>query len=91
MAITKILIVEDEILIAREMQSHLHEMGHEVVGIALDSDTALKQVAETLPDLMLMDINLPGALDGIAIAAKVRDHFQIPVVYVTALSGAENS
>ncbi|UBF28338.1 response regulator transcription factor [Kovacikia minuta CCNUW1] len=84
MAHARILIVEDEILVAREIESHLHDMAHAVVGIAIDSGSALLQVAETVPDLVLMDIKLPGEQDGIAIAGEIRDLYQIPVIYITA-------
>lgn len=84
MEMARILIVEDEILVAREMETHLHEMQYEVVGIAVDAETVLQQVAATQPDLVLIDINLPGEQDGIAIANQIRCRFQIPIVYVTA-------
>lgn len=84
MEIARILIVEDEILVAREMATYLHEMQHEVVGIAIDAETVLQRVAATQPDLVLIDINLPGEQDGIALANEIRCRFQIPIVYVTA-------
>jgi YesN/AraC family two-component response regulator len=80
----RILIVEDEILVVREIESHLNAMAYQVVGFALDADTALHQIAATVPDLVLMDINLQGELDGIAAAGEIHDRFQIPVIYVTA-------
>lgn len=84
MASGRILIVEDEILVAREIESHLIEMEYEVVGIAIDATTALQQIAETAPDLVLMDINLQGEQHGITLAKQVRDRFQIPLIYITA-------
>lgn len=80
----RILIVEDEILVAREIESHLGAMGYSVVGIEIAADGVLAQVAEALPDLVLMDINLSGTQDGIALAGEIRDRFQIPIVYITA-------
>ncbi len=85
----RILIVEDEILVAREIESHLSEMEYEVVGIAIDPATVLQQIAETTPDLILMDINLHGEQHGITIAQEVRDRFQIPIIYITAYADSD--
>lgn len=81
---TRILIVEDEILVAREIEDILQDLGYEVVAMAQDGETALQQVADTYPDLVLMDIVMPGAQDGIETADQIRSRFQIPVVYLTA-------
>ncbi|WP_339383282.1 hybrid sensor histidine kinase/response regulator [Oculatella sp. LEGE 06141] len=84
MANTRILIVEDEILIAREIEGCLQELGYSVVGIAADSETALQRIMETHPDLVLVDIVIQGEQDGVALAKQVRDRYQLPVVYLTA-------
>ncbi|AFY35803.1 response regulator transcription factor [Calothrix sp. PCC 7507] len=84
MASARMLIVEDEILVAREIESHLHRMGYEVVGIAVTTNTVVQQVTESMPDLVLMDINLQGSQDGIKLAEEIGDRFQIPVIYITA-------
>lgn len=84
MTSTRILIVEDEILIASEIKDHLSELGYTVVGVAADAETALQRVAETIPHLVLMDIAIQGEQDGIAVAAQIHDRFQIPVIYLTA-------
>lgn len=81
---TRILIVEDEILIANEIQDHLRELGYSVVGIAADAETALQRITETQPNLVLMDIAIQGEQDGIAVAAQIHDRFPIPVIYLTA-------
>jgi len=86
MANARILVVEDEILVARELQSYLQRLEYEVVGIAVRASTVMQQVTETIPDLVLMDINLQGNQDGIELAGEIRDRFQIPVVYITAYS-----
>ncbi|MBW4471338.1 MAG: response regulator transcription factor [Stenomitos rutilans HA7619-LM2] len=86
MAGTRILIVEDEIMVAREIESHLTQMSYEVVGIAVKARTVMQQVAETMPDLVLMDINLQGTQDGVQAASAIRDRFQTPVIYITAYS-----
>lgn len=85
----KILITEDEVLIAREIEMTLQEMGYVVAGIASDGQTALEQVAKTKPDLVLMDIVIPGDVDGIETADQIRVRFQIPVVFLTAYADAD--
>ncbi|MBI4783964.1 MAG: response regulator [Oscillatoriophycideae cyanobacterium NC_groundwater_1537_Pr4_S-0.65um_50_18] len=84
MKTVRVVIVEDEILIAREIEGCLNELGYNVVGIAADADAALQQIAETQPDLALIDIVIQGEQDGIALAKQVRDRYQIPVIYLTA-------
>ncbi|MHC5747284.1 MAG: hybrid sensor histidine kinase/response regulator [Nostoc sp.] len=81
---TRIFVVEDEILVAREIEGHLQKLGYHVVGIAASAETAVKQIAELQPNLVLVDIVLKGEQDGIAVAQEVRDRFQIPVIYLTA-------
>ncbi|MEH1939838.1 MAG: ATP-binding protein [Nostoc sp.] len=84
MADTRIFVVEDEILVAREIEGSLQKLGYHVVGIAASAETALKEIAEVQPDLILVDIVLKGEQDGIAVAEQVRDRFHIPVIYLTA-------
>jgi signal transduction histidine kinase len=84
MATTKILIVEDEILIAREIEESLVQLGYYVVGITGHAETALQKVSETQPDLVLMDIVIQGEQDGVEVAGQIYDRFRIPVVYLTA-------
>lgn len=80
----KILIVEDEALIALEIEKRLRHLGHEVCGIASCDAAALKLAAEHRPDLLLMDIRLVGGMDGIEVAAMIRERLAIPTVYLTA-------
>lgn len=82
----KLLIVEDEFSIALDMQMRLEKMHYEVMGICSSYEEALVSLAENLPDLVLMDINLNKEKSGIDIAEKVYKNFQIPVVFVTAFS-----
>lgn len=84
MAKTKILIVEDEILIARELEARLSGLGYTVVSIALSGEEAIRSAVELRPDLVLMDIVLQGTMDGIAAANEIRTRLDIPIVYVTA-------
>ena len=80
----QILVVEDEGLIAADIQNRLKRLGYSVPAIAHSSNDAL-QCARSMPfDLVLMDIHLKGKPDGIATAHKLRAEFDLPVVYVTA-------
>ncbi|MBC2694847.1 MAG: response regulator [Desulfobacteraceae bacterium] len=84
MSNSQILIVEDEGIIAKNIQSALNRSGYSVVGIASSGEEAIKKAMEIHPDLVLMDIVLDGAMDGVEAAEYIRDHFDIPVVYLAA-------
>jgi diguanylate cyclase (GGDEF)-like protein len=81
---TRILIVEDESLVARDIQAMILNLGFAVAGVAPSGEQALKKVDDSPPDLVLMDIVLKGQLDGIATAAAIRSRRDIPVIYLTA-------
>lgn len=80
----KIVIVEDEGLIAADLESRLKSAGYQVPGMADSAQPALKLIRESSPDLVLMDIRLKGEQDGIQVAEVVREQLDIPVVYLTA-------
>ncbi|MCE5215299.1 MAG: PAS domain S-box protein [Methanobacterium sp.] len=80
----KILIVEDELIEAMNFEQSLTSFDYEVVGIASTGDEALKMVADLEPDLVLMDIVLKGEMDGIEAAAKIKEEFNTPLIYLTA-------
>ncbi|MEB3278116.1 MAG: ATP-binding protein [Lyngbya sp.] len=80
----KILIVEDELLIAKGLARKLQKLGYTVVDIVSSGEKALEQVAETQPDLVLMDIVIKGDMDGIETAELIHERYNIPVIYVTA-------
>src|SRR5579872_2896157 len=80
----KILIVEDEGIIADNIASRLRKSGYHVAGIADSAEAALARVPETKPDLVLMDIHIKGAIDGIETTKKLRESFDVPVIYLTA-------
>lgn len=84
MTATRILIIEDEILVARDLEQQLTALGYQAVGIAATGARALQLVAESQPHLILMDIRLQGALDGIATAEQIRQRHLLPVIYLTA-------
>lgn len=79
-----ILVVEDEGVVALEIQSRLEKAGYTVGAVAHDGETAVAKAGETRPDLILMDIRLKGVMDGIAAAGQIRERFGLPVVYLTA-------
>jgi signal transduction histidine kinase len=80
----KILIVEDELIAAESLALDLKRLGYEVIGIVNKGEKAITLVAETKPDLILMDIMLKGAMDGITAAEKIYQTWSIPIVYLTA-------
>lgn len=85
MKMYKILIVEDEGIVAIDLKNRLTRMGYLVVGIANKGDQAISIAQEMLPDLVLMDIRLQGELDGIETAAQISSRFGILVVYLSAM------
>jgi len=80
----KILIVEDDLIVARDIAQQLSRIGHVVVGTTARGEDAVRLALDTLPDLVLMDIRLDGDMDGIEAAQGIRDRAQVPVVYLTA-------
>ncbi|MCG2736691.1 MAG: response regulator [Candidatus Methanoperedenaceae archaeon] len=81
---TSILVVEDEIIIAEDIQRKLKKMGYDVTAIVSSGEEAIKKVKENIPDLILMDIVIYGEMDGIETAGQINSLFDIPVVYLTA-------
>ncbi|MFT4677487.1 MAG: CheY-like chemotaxis protein, partial [Candidatus Azotimanducaceae bacterium] len=81
----KILIIEDEALVARELRSRLIRMGCEVVGIAYGRE-AIELAKRTQPDLLLTDIHLKDGEDGIEMARTIQAERDVPVVFLTAYS-----
>ncbi|WP_445173583.1 putative bifunctional diguanylate cyclase/phosphodiesterase [Microcoleus sp.] len=80
----KILIVEDESIIAEDISDSLISLGYRISGRVYSGEEAIEAAAKCRPDLVLMDVNLQGEIDGITAAAEIRSRFQIPVVYLTA-------
>ena len=89
MAQTKILVVEDESIIARGIAETLRYFGYEVTAIASSGEEAVKKVVEQQPDLVLMDIVLKGSMDGIETTAAIQARCDIPFVYLSAYSDTE--
>jgi len=80
----KILIVEDENIVAKDIQNTLKSLGYLVTGVVASGEEAIPKVEETRPDLVLMDIMLRGYQDGVEAAQKILALYNIPVIYLTA-------
>ncbi len=86
---TKILIVEDETIVAKNIERHLINAGYKVVGFASTADEAIRKSQSEKPDLVLMDIKLKGRLDGIEAADKIHDLLHLPVIFLTSYTDDE--
>ncbi len=84
MSKTKILVVEDEIIIGMEIADRLKSMGYDVLRIVSNGNDAIKTANNEKPDLILMDIMIQGNIDGIETATQIRSTLDIPVIYLTA-------
>jgi PAS domain S-box-containing protein len=82
----RILIVEDEAIVAMDIEDRLAGMGYELAGRAASGEHALALVESQHPNLVLMDIRLQGAMDGVTAAEEIRHRFHLPVIFVTAYS-----
>ena len=80
----QILIVEDERIVAKDIEYSLKTLGYKVTGIASSGEKAIQKAKDARPDLVLMDIRLKGTMDGIEAAHRLREEHSIPVVYLTA-------
>jgi PAS domain S-box-containing protein len=84
MSDTRILVVEDELIVAADIKVRLGLLGYQVVGMCASGEKALLLAEAMQPSLVMMDIRLQGALDGIATAQRLKERFQVPVVFLTA-------
>ncbi|HLA62313.1 MAG TPA: response regulator, partial [Nitrospiraceae bacterium] len=86
MSRTRILIVEDEPIVSRDIQQTIVSFGYEVAATASSGEEAVKKAAEWTPDLVLMDIVLKGNMDGVEAAACIQAQRKVHVVYISAHS-----
>ncbi|WP_207460507.1 response regulator [Azospirillum sp. SYSU D00513] len=84
MIAARILIVEDDRIVARDIQQQLQRMGHSVAGMAANGEDAIRLAGSSRPDLVLMDIRLEGEMDGIEAARRIRATHHIPIIFLTA-------
>lgn len=82
----RILIVEDERIVAFNLQQRLIHMGYDVPAVAASGTESLSLIEKTHPDLVLMDIHIEGAMDGIEVASELKKNHSVPVIYLTAYS-----
>lgn len=81
-----ILIVEDEIIVATDIQIVLNKLGYKECSIASGGKDAIVKITENKPDLIIMDIRLKDEMDGIEAAERIQKNFYIPIIYISALS-----
>jgi PAS domain S-box-containing protein len=85
----RVLVCEDEIMLAEDIAATLAELGYEVPDTVSSGADAVRAAEELKPDLILMDIKLKGAIDGIEAVERIRGRMDVPVVYLTAYAGNE--
>ena len=82
----RVMVVEDEAIVADDLQSTLERLGYQVTSVESSGEAALEAAVRGLPDLVLMDIRLAGLMDGVETAARIRKHREIAIVYLTSHS-----
>ena len=82
----KILVVEDEIITAEHIKLALKNQGYQVVSLLISGEEAINKVEDTEVDLVLMDINLKGEMEGVEAAEEIWNSHSIPVIFLTAYS-----
>lgn len=85
----KILIVEDQVLIAHELKAALESLGYKVIGIEMTAEKGIALCEKDPPDLVLMDIILEGQVDGIEAAEVIRSRWGIPIIFLAAFADKE--
>lgn len=83
---TRILIVEDDMIIAANISVQLTNLGYEVIGIETRGEEAILHASANTPDIILLDINLKGSVNGIEAAIQIQKFKRIPIIYLTANS-----
>jgi CheY-like chemotaxis protein len=80
----KILVVEDEVIVAQDIAGRLKKLGYAVTATVSSGEEAIQKARENQPDLVLMDIVLKGDMDGVTAAEKIRTNMNVPTVFLTA-------
>ena len=80
----RVLVVDDEAIITMQLEERLSAMGHKVVGMASSGESAVEKARVTKPDIILMDIVMPGKMNGIAAASVIDKELGIPVIFITS-------
>ena len=84
--IIRVMVVEDEYIIALDLKDRLSRLGYKVPTIATSGKEAVKLVKKDKPDLILMDIMLRGEIDGVQAAKSIREKYDVPVLFVSSFS-----
>jgi CheY-like chemotaxis protein len=84
----RILVVEDEVIVAMDIAMQLRELGFEPVGHATRGEQAIELAGQLQPDLVLMDVQLASSMDGVTAAQAIRTQFGVPVVFLSAFDSA---
>jgi len=82
----KILVVEDENIIALDIRTMLEDLGYLVAAVVSSGEESIAKASEMKPDLILMDIKLKGSIDGVKAGEEIHKQYRIPVIYLTAYS-----
>lgn len=82
----KVLIVEDEMIIALMIEKMIINLGHTVIDKVTTGEAAIEVAEKSKPDIILMDIRLQGELDGIEAMERIREHSEVPVIFITGNS-----
>ncbi|MFT4603644.1 MAG: PAS domain S-box-containing protein [Rhodothermales bacterium] len=85
----RVMIAEDEVFTALELQFHLEHLGYEVVDLVSSGEQAIKRALELKPDLLMMDVRLEGEIDGIDAFRTIRKEHDVPVIFLTAFGDEE--
>jgi CheY-like chemotaxis protein len=83
----KLLVVEDEYLVAFHLQEQLRQLDYEVGQLVATGEEAIKNVEQEQPDIILMDMGLAGEMDGVETAREIRTRFAIPIIFLTGYAG----
>ena len=86
MDVAKVMIVEDDVIVAEDLSRALRASGYDVAGYAVSGDEALDLARTVTPDLILMDVFLSDGYDGITVARTITDWMDVPIVFITACS-----
>ncbi len=86
---TKVLIVEDEIIIAKALSMILKDKGYDICTLVCTGEDAIKITEEEKPDILLLDISLPGGMDGIAAGKIIEEYYNTPIIYTSGIAREE--
>lgn len=84
----RVLVVEDEIFVAWHLEAILRDLNYAVCGMVPDGESAVRKAEESAADVILMDINLKGDIDGVEAAHRIRQTSDAPIIFITAYSDA---